>query len=90
VVRYRYRSRRPTLRGRNWKELKPTDKPIGSLDDFDSLVGVETTVMVEEKLACGDLQIESLFVSEDGKRALTVREIAQRIGELLVAVGQSK
>ena len=72
-----------TLSGRAWPGLDPAAKPIGSLEGFDSLSAVEATVLVEEKLGCGDLEIESIFVSEDGKRALTVKEIAERIQKLL-------
>ena len=71
-----------TLSGRSWTGLDPTAAPIGSLDGFDSLCAVEATVMVEEKLGCRDLEVESIFVSDDGKRALTVKEIAQRLSKL--------
>lgn len=74
-----------TLSGRPWTDLDPTATPIGGLDGFDSLSSVEATVMVEEKLGCGDLKVSSLFISEDGTRALSVKEIAKRISELLAA-----
>jgi acyl carrier protein len=76
-----------TLCGRSWTRLEPTDKPIGSLDGFDSLAAVEATVIVEEKLGCRDLGVETIFVSEDGKRALSINEIARRISKLLAADG---
>ena len=76
-----------TLSGRSWTGLDPTAKPIGHLHGFDSLSGVEATVIVEEKLGCRDLEVDSVFISEDGKRALTVREVAQRISKLLTASG---
>ena len=76
-----------TLSGRSWTGLDPTAKPIGHLDGFDSLSAVEATVMVEEKLGCRDLEVDSVFISEDGTRALTVKEIAQRISKLLTASG---
>ncbi len=76
-----------TLSGREWVGLDPNAEPIGQLDGFDSLCGVEATVMVEERLGCGDLDVDTVFVSRDGKRALTVKEIAQRISKLLAAKG---
>lgn len=76
-----------TLSGRPSVPLPPSAKPIGDLQGFDSLTGVEATVMVEEKLGCGELKVESIFVSEDGKRALTVKEIAERISKLLTKTG---
>jgi hypothetical protein len=76
-----------TLSGRAWTDLEPTAKPIGDLDGFDSLAGVEATVMLEEKLGCRDLEADSVFVSENGKRALTVKQIAERIANLLAARG---
>jgi hypothetical protein len=76
-----------TISGRSWNGLDLSAQPIGHLDGFDSLSGVEATVMVEEKLGCGDLEVDSVFVSEDGKRALSVKEIAHRISKLLTASG---
>jgi acyl carrier protein len=74
------------LSGRKWSQLGPDLKPIGALDGFDSLASVEATVMIEEKLGCS-LDMDSVFLSEDGKRALTVKEISERLAKLLVAKG---
>jgi len=65
----------------------PDAEPIGKLDGFDSLCAIEATVMVEELLGRVDLEVETLFVSEDGQRALTVKESAQLISKLLTAKG---
>ena len=70
------------LSGRAWNALKPTDKPIGSLAGFDSLCSIEATVMVEQKLGVA-LGANSVFVSDDGKRALSIEEITQRVHGLL-------
>jgi acyl carrier protein len=70
------------LGGREWSELNVDCKPIGDLEGFDSLTAVEATVMIEEKLGC-DLEIDSVFVSESGKRALTIKEICDRIAKKL-------
>jgi hypothetical protein len=71
------------LSGRPWEGLDPSAAPIGELDGFDSLTGVEATVMIEQRLGGRDLDLESLFVSDDGKHALTVQEVAERISKLL-------
>ena len=68
-----------TVSGRAWAGLDLSAKPIGGLDGFDSLSGVEATAIVEQKLGCRNLAINSIFVADDKKRALTVREIAQNI-----------
>lgn len=64
-------------------QIVPTTVPIGDLVGFDSLNAVEVTVLVQAKLECeipGDI---NLFVSEDGLHALTIRQIAERIRDLL-------
>lgn len=74
------------LSGRKWNDLRPDSKPIGALDGFDSLAAVETTVLIEQKLGC-NFDIESAFVSADGKRALTIRDISERLAGLLAEKG---
>lgn len=66
------------LSGHAWTDIGMEAKPIGALEGFDSLNGVEATVMIEQRLGC-TLDVESIFVSEDGRKALTVREIAERL-----------
>ena len=73
------------ISGRSWVDLSPTATPLNTLDGFDSLCSVEATVMVEERLGCGELKVCSLFISEDGTRPLSVLEIAQRITTLIAA-----
>ena len=58
-------------------EITDETKPIGDLEGFDSLNGVELAHMVSEHLPIG--RIRNLCASEDGKRALTVREIIDSI-----------
>lgn len=72
-----------TLSGRPWAGLSETAKPLLDLDGFDSLCGLEATVMVEERLGCGDLGVDSVFVSDDGQRSLSIREIAERLANRL-------
>src|ERR1700741_4388387 len=75
------------LSGRQWVPLPATAKPIGVLAGFDSLCSIETTVLLELKLGCAPLGPSSLFISEDGKRALTVQEVSQRIHKMNAAQG---
>lgn len=74
------------MSGREWSDLCADARPIGNLDGFDSLSAVEATVMIEEKLGC-ELGIDSVFVSDDGRRALTLVEISERLSELLTGKG---
>lgn len=74
------------LSGRKWSGLTPDATPIGDFEGFDSLSAIEATVMIEEKLDC-ELGVDSVFISESGKRALTVREIAERLTKLVQAKG---
>jgi acyl carrier protein len=70
------------ISGREWKDIDRDATPIGCLDGFDSLSAVEATVMVEQKLGC-KIEIDSVFVSDNGKRALTLREISERLSKLV-------
>ena len=74
------------MSGRKWRSLGDEAKPIGGLDGFDSLSAVEATVMIEEKLGFS-FDLDSLFVSNDGKRALTLKEISKRLAKLLEEKG---
>jgi hypothetical protein len=66
-----------TLSGRVWQSVDLNTRPIGQLEGFDSLCGLEATLMLEAKLGCSFE--ESVFVSADGTRALALREIAAAI-----------
>jgi hypothetical protein len=70
--------------GRSVTPLDGTDKVIGQLDGFDSLSSIEATVMIEAKLQF-DSKCDSLFISEDGSKALTLDEVSARIEVLLQA-----
>ena len=70
------------MSGEEAAEVSPETCPIVELEGFDSLRGVEATVLLELKL---DLAIDAskgnvnLFVSPDGQSAMTIGEIVQRI-----------
>ena len=63
--------------------------PVGGVEGFDSLSGVEATVMLSESLGIDLPEDNNPFISKDGKRALSVSEIADilstYIGEKAVA-----
>jgi hypothetical protein len=74
-----------TLGGHEWVAPGPKAKVIGSLEGFDSLTAIETTVLVEQKLGsklgrAGPLSLgkDSIFLSEDGR--------ARRLHEVVDAV----
>jgi acyl carrier protein len=70
------------LSGSEPTEITPDTCPIRDLPDFDSLRGVEATVYLSGKLK---IKIEApqgevnVFISKDGRRALRVREVVDRI-----------
>jgi hypothetical protein len=80
-----------SLGGHPWVDLTPKDKIIGTLAGFDSLTGIEATVLIERKLALKlgrpDLSLgrDSIFVSDDGRNALDVAEIVSKVCALLEA-----
>lgn len=64
--------------GREIGEISEKTCPIGDLDGFDSLCGVEASVELSEKLDF-ELPGTNVFVNEKGTKALTVGEIAEAI-----------
>jgi hypothetical protein len=67
-------------------EITEQTRPIGDLEEFDSLTGVLVTVHCLDRINLGSGEkIQSLFVEEDGRgrlRALTVGQVADRIMKL--------
>jgi acyl carrier protein len=53
-------------------------RPIGKLEGFDSLISIEATVIIETKLGC-DLGTESIFISEEGDKCLSIDEVVKRV-----------
>lgn len=68
--------------GEVYTDLASNDSPIGKLAGFDSLTGIEATVMIEEKLN-REINRDSVFVSEDGDRALTLAEICRDLEQVM-------
>ena len=63
--------------GRSSHGLSPSTRPFKDVEGFDSLSGVEATVLLSEALG-RDLP-DSVFVPEQGSRALSVNEVADRV-----------
>jgi acyl carrier protein len=63
--------------GRPCPAIVDTTKPIGDLPGFDSLLAVEATVLLEQKLGC-TLANGTPFISESGTRALRINAIVER------------
>jgi acyl carrier protein len=64
------------MSGREVPEINTNTVPIKDLPGFDSLIGLEFTVMLPLEIQSKDL---NLCVSDDGTRALSVNEIIDRI-----------
>ncbi len=68
--------------GRDAPELKDDTRPVTDLAEWDSLLGVEATLIVEDNIG-KEIALESIFVTEDDDR--TARSIDE-IVDLLSAV----
>ena len=64
------------LSGREVPKIDRNTVPIGGLQGFDSLNGLELVVMLPDGI---NWSRENLCVSKDGKRALNVQEIVERL-----------
>jgi acyl carrier protein len=65
--------------GRSSADIGVSTRPVGGVEGFDSLSGVEATVMLSESLGVRLPEDYNPFISKDGKRALSVREIADSL-----------
>lgn len=70
------------MSGRPSEMIDPATKPIGGIQGFDSLNGVEAAVILSESLGC-ELPAETLFVSREGKRALSIAEISADVSRII-------
>lgn len=57
------------------REITPAVKPLLDLEFFDSLLAIETTLVLEERLEC-KFEVDSVFIDKDTEGALTISEIA--------------
>ncbi|MCQ3803388.1 MAG: hypothetical protein OXC98_04570 [bacterium] len=65
--------------GRSSAGIDASTCPVFGVEGFDSLSGVEATVMLSESLKVELPGNYNPFISEDGKRALSVGEIADSL-----------
>ena|SRR6185503_18524442 len=67
------------MSGRSIPEMNDDTRPINGIEGFDSLSGLEAKHVISERLNHEFDEAFNPFVSEDGKRALRIREVAERI-----------
>ena len=65
--------------GRSSAGIGASTRPVGGVEGFDSLSGVEATVMLSEYLGVDLPEDYNPFISNDRKRALSVSEIADSL-----------
>lgn len=70
------------MSGRECLGISAITKPIGDVPGFDSLNALEATVEVAARLTMDIPNEANIFITEDGDRALSVREIAGRLMEI--------
>ena len=66
------------ISGREVGEIVGSTCPIGGLDGFDSLSGVEASVLLSNRIGF-ELPGVNAFVNEDGTKALSVNQIADAL-----------
>ena len=67
------------MSGRPSAGIGASTRPVGGVEGFDSLSGVEATVMLSEFLGVELPEDYNPFISTDGKRASSVGEIADTL-----------
>ena len=70
------------MSGRPLEAINSATKPVGGIQGFDSLNGVEAAVILSESLGY-ELPAETLFVSKKGKRTLSIAEISADISKII-------
>ena len=73
------------MSGRSSAGIGASTRPVRDVEGFDSLCGVEATVMLSESLGVDLPEDYNPFISKDGKRALSVGEIADNLSTLIGA-----
>ena len=69
--------------GRSSAGIGESTRPVGGVEGFDSLSGVEATVMLSESIGIDIPGGHNPFISSDGKRALSVSEIADNLSTFI-------
>ena len=65
--------------GRAIEGIDASTRPLKDVEGFDSLCGLEATVMLSVSLGIAIPDNRNPFISEDGNRALSVNEIADAL-----------
>ena len=65
--------------GRPSAGIGVSTRPVQDVEGFDSLCGVEATVMLSESLGVALPDDYNPFISDDGERALSIGEIAETL-----------
>jgi acyl carrier protein len=68
------------LSGKEKVNINEDTVPIGQLPGFDSITGVEFSMMISKHIPTE--KIVSFCVSDDGKKALSVDQIVERLVKL--------
>ena len=76
--------------GRASGAIDVTTRPLRDMEGFDSLSGLEATVLLSESLGVDIPDTCNPFISEDGNRALSVSEIADTINGYIVSEAMAK
>lgn len=76
--------------GRSSVGIGATTRPVGGVEGFDSLSGVEATVMLSESLGVDLPDDYNPFISRNGKRALTIDEIADNLSTYIKAEAKTR
>ena len=67
------------MSGRPSGGISASTRPVQDVEGFDSLSGLEATVMLSESLGIDLPENYNPFISKDGNRALSVSEIADNL-----------
>lgn len=67
------------MSGRERVKITGKTIPIGAVPGFDSLNGLEATILIDQRLGIETPNDARLFTNDTGQKAIPVSEIAQRI-----------
>jgi acyl carrier protein len=73
--------------GRSPETVSGTTKPIGGLEGFDSINGVEVTALICEAFGV-KIDRTNVFVSESGDKVSSVSEVAEQVHKMLHSKGK--
>lgn len=63
------------------QQISSAIKPLDELGFFDSLLAIETTLALEQKLKC-KCPDDNAFFDKDGQKILTIAQIATRLAKI--------